>query len=82
MVLLLELASQSEYTSQKNNFSDSAIMDGMGILTLLDTEYLDEFDHGNLILKPQYEIIDEPEDEKVSTPIPNSRYTYRSMISD
>jgi len=82
VVLLLELASQSECTSQKNNFSDSAIMDGMGILTLLDTEYLDEFDYGNLTLKPQYEIIDEPEEKKVYTPIPNSRYTYRSMIPD
>lgn len=54
----------------------------MGILTLLDTEYLDEFDYGNLTLKPQYEIIDEPEEKKVYTPSPNSRYTYRSMIPD
>ena len=54
----------------------------MGILTLLDTEYLDEFDYGNLILKPQYEITVEPEHEKVYTASPNSRYTYRSMIPD
>lgn len=53
----------------------------MGILTLLDTEYLDEFDYDNLTLKPQYGPIEEdPEDEKVYTANPNSRYTYRSML--
>ena len=67
--------------SQINNFSDSAIMDGMGILTLLDTEYLDEFDYGNLTLKPQYGTIEEDlEDEKVYTAKENKRYTYRPML--
>ena len=55
-------------------------MDGMGILTLLDTEYLDEFDYGNLALKPQYGHIEEPELEKVYIANPNSRYTYRPML--
>lgn len=54
----------------------------MGILTLLDTEYLDEFDYGNLTLKPQYETAEEPEDEEVYTANPYSQYTYRSMIPD
>jgi hypothetical protein len=54
-------------------------MDGMGILTLLDTEYLDEFDYGNLTLKPQYGPIEE-EAEEVYTTNPNKRYTYRSML--
>lgn len=54
-------------------------MDGMGILNLLDTEYLDEFDYGNLTLKPQYGPIEE-EAEEVYTTNPNKRYTYRSML--
>ena len=79
--LLLEQASQSECTSQKNNFSDSAIMDGMGILNLLDTEYLDEFDYGNITLTPVYEVSEEPE-LQAYTPSPNSQYTYHPMIQD
>jgi hypothetical protein len=67
--------------SQINNFSDSAIIDGMGILTLLDTEYLDEFDYGNLTIKPQYGTTEEePEAEKVYIANPNNRYTYRPML--
>jgi hypothetical protein len=54
-------------------------MDGMAILNLLDTEYLDEFDYGNLTIKPQYEstYIEEPEAKKEK---PNNGYTYRSML--
>lgn len=56
-------------------------MDVMGILTLLDTEYLDEFDYGNLPIKPQYGTIEEdPEDEKVYIANPNNNYTYRPML--
>jgi hypothetical protein len=61
-----------------NNFSDSDIMDGMGILNLLDTEYLDEFDYGNLTLKPKYESKEEAENIYIAKP--NDRYTYRSML--
>ena len=70
----------SDCLSQKNNFSDSDIMNGMSILNLLDTEYLDEFDYGNILLTPVYEIEEEPE-PKV-TPTPNSRYTYYSMLPE
>jgi hypothetical protein len=53
----------------------------MGILTLLDTEYLDEFDYGNLAIKPQYgPTEEEPEVEKGYIANPNNRYTYRPML--
>ena len=64
--------------SKINNFSDSDIMDGMGILNLLDTEYLEEFDYGHSDLKPQYVSVEEA--EKVYIAKPNDRYTYRSML--
>jgi hypothetical protein len=56
-------------------------MDGMGILNLLDTEYIDELVCENLTLKPQYGNTEEaPEAEKVYVANPNNRYTYRSML--
>ena len=50
----------------------------MGILTLLDTEYLEEFDYGHSELKSQYVSVEEG--EKVYIAKPNDRYTYRSML--
>lgn len=51
----------------------------MGILTLLDTECLYEFDYGNLTIKPQYESadIEEPKAKKEEL---NNGYTYRSIL--
>jgi hypothetical protein len=67
--------------SRINNFLDSDIMDGMGILNLLDTEYIDELGCENLTLKPKYGNIEEdPEAKKTYVTKPNDRYTYRSML--
>ena len=48
----------------------------MGILNLLDTEYIDEFEYDG-----SYTIdYSEPEEEKPYIAKPNDRYTYRSML--
>jgi hypothetical protein len=48
----------------------------MGILNLLDTEYIDEFEY-----EGSYAIdCSRPEEEKTYIPKPNDRYTYRSML--
>ena len=48
----------------------------MGILNLLDTEYIDEFEYDS-----SYTIdYSEPEEEKPYIAKPNDRYTYRSML--
>jgi hypothetical protein len=63
--------------SKINNFSDSAIMDGMAILNLLDTEYLDEFDYSNSSNISTYS----PEEIDPKKPADlDSRYNYISML--
>lgn len=54
----------------------------MAILTLLDTEYLDEFDYGDLKFTPhcQSSHTEEPDFEETNTTKPNNGYTYRPML--
>jgi hypothetical protein len=54
-------------------------MDGMGILNLLDTEYLDEFEYDSSYTI-SYSEPEEPRIEEPRTSKPNDRYTYRSQL--
>lgn len=48
----------------------------MGILNLLDTEYIDEFESDGSYAADH----SGPEEEKPYIAKPNNRYTYRSML--
>jgi hypothetical protein len=54
-------------------------MDGMGILNLLDTEYLDEFEYDSSYTI-SYSAQEDTNAEKPYIANPNSRYTYRPML--